>query len=463
MGKSACRAIERHVNRLNVGVPDYEVENEIRAVGMRQHAPEWYITAGIKCALAAHHKNQKQYRKVMGGYGRRAPALNPPMLVIGNPGKRARKKTPRLAIGNRRENPLSKAEAKRILSDVKSHFTAAKRNLRAGNFDTFNIFRHKVWAILGVMERMEGAAVIPLIDEVRSKAHALGELERKKYRKGNPLTIAEFDELQSLSQYRAGIESRRREHAGRPDGSQMAFGRTLSDAQLNQFAIARDAIAETSRHQGAKEAYLGAAWQFGPFDPSKSGLTRRGNPKMDRGIHVEYLPANQAWALMWFNQILGLFDKKADAKYEAAILLRKKNPIVADVVSGAAFGAGATMIDQVLRGKNPGTLPARIANDPKFKAALKDFRKRHGTDPIEIRKIKVPKGYPQFLVPYGRAPEVKYDAMPYSNKGRRIHHFGSRKGNKKNHPWLVTSPERGPKFLAYVGGTFAAKPDWLFY
>jgi len=40
------------------------------------------------------------------------------------------------------------------------------------------------------------------------------------------------------------------------------------------------------------------------------------------GTHIEYLPVNQAWALMWYNQVLGIYNNKQDAFWERAILIR---------------------------------------------------------------------------------------------------------------------------------------------
>jgi hypothetical protein len=112
------------------------------------------------------------------------------------------------------------------------------------------------------------------------------------------------------------------------------------------------------------------------------------------------------------------------------------------------------------RGENPSHgLPAHIANDPAFQKELKAYRRRHGSGPVEVRTVQVPKGYPKFMSVYGEAPHAVYDAPSHSIKGKRIHHFG-KKGSGK--PWLVSSASRGPKFLAYVGGKFRAGTDWLY-
>ncbi|MGI0150082.1 MAG: hypothetical protein ACREDF_11205, partial [Thermoplasmata archaeon] len=110
-------------------------------------------------------------------------------------------------------------------------------------------------------------------------------------------------------------------------------------------------------------------------------------------------------------------------------------------------------------GRTPKGIPPHLWNDPLFQAELQSYRKRHGRGPVEIRKIKVPKGYPKYMSVYGTSNHAVYDAPSHSTKGKRIHHFGKR-GKKK--PWLVSSVERGPKFLSYVGGTFRASPDWIY-
>ncbi len=110
------------------------------------------------------------------------------------------------------------------------------------------------------------------------------------------------------------------------------------------------------------------------------------------------------------------------------------------------------------RQRNPNQLPPEIANDPRFKKELAAYRKRHGNGPVRITKINVPKGYPKFMSSWGKAPHVVYDAPGHSNKGKRIHKFGERGGRP---PHLVSSVERGKKFLAYAGGTFDAGGEWI--
>jgi hypothetical protein len=114
---------------------------------------------------------------------------------------------------------------------------------------------------------------------------------------------------------------------------------------------------------------------------------------------------------------------------------------------------------KVKRGKNPSELPAHIANDPAFKKELAAFHRRHGNIPVRVKEVAVPNGFPKYMSAYGEAPEAKYDAPKGSKKGKRFHIFG-KKG--KGRPHLASSVEKGPKFLAYVGGKFKAKTDWLY-
>jgi hypothetical protein len=268
--------------------------------------------------------------------------------------------------------------------------------------------------------------------------------------------------------------------------------------------------------------------RLAPPPPPGSGI----NPGDSRwaetgGLHIEYLPVNQAWALMWLDQVLRIFNKRQDAVDEMnRILLRprgtqanprsrrgaplalgrtwseekhkpkgafdpgsfrykrvpSKGPLKAYLLLGCPKGywhpaAQRCEIAQELhvvmrpgrrvvglrRVANPGAcppgIPPQVWHDPRFQAELRAYRKRHGRGPVEIRKIKVPKGFPKFLSVYGTAAHAVYDAPRHSSKGKRIHHFGRR---GKHQPWLVSSVEAGPKFLSFVGGTFKARPDWIY-
>jgi hypothetical protein len=41
------------------------------------------------------------------------------------------------------------------------------------------------------------------------------------------------------------------------------------------------------------------------------------------GLHIEYSNVNQAWFLMWFDQVLRIFNEKWEAQAEMNDLLRK--------------------------------------------------------------------------------------------------------------------------------------------
>ena len=111
------------------------------------------------------------------------------------------------------------------------------------------------------------------------------------------------------------------------------------------------------------------------------------------------------------------------------------------------------------RRRNPLDVPDEIKDDPQFQKELAAYRKRHGMEPVEVRRVKVPDGYPKYMSAWGKAPKVFYDASNRSsNKGKRVHQFGEGGHDK---PWLVSSEERGPKFLAYVGGDFDAAGEWI--
>lgn len=109
--------------------------------------------------------------------------------------------------------------------------------------------------------------------------------------------------------------------------------------------------------------------------------------------------------------------------------------------------------------KSPGpNLPAELLAHPRFKRELRAYIKRHGAGPIEVKIVNAPDGYPYVASSWGKSPNVVYDAPRHSNKGKRIHHFGEGGGKK---PDLISSVEKGPKFLAFVDGTFRADGEWI--
>lgn len=109
-------------------------------------------------------------------------------------------------------------------------------------------------------------------------------------------------------------------------------------------------------------------------------------------------------------------------------------------------------------GGRPMPIPPEILRDPRFWRERAAYRRRHGCWPTTMRAYRTPDGYPKFASAWGECPEVKYNASRASNKGRRIHHFGERGGRK---PLLVSSCERGEKFLVFLGGTFKAGGKWI--
>ena len=113
------------------------------------------------------------------------------------------------------------------------------------------------------------------------------------------------------------------------------------------------------------------------------------------------------------------------------------------------------------RGACPPGFPPHLWNDPAFQREYAAYRRRHGTGPVEVRKIKTPNGYPKYLSAWGHAPEIKYDAPGHSNKGRRVHHFGEGQKSRKAKPFLVSSVQGGRKFLAFAGGQYRADGKWI--
>jgi hypothetical protein len=107
-------------------------------------------------------------------------------------------------------------------------------------------------------------------------------------------------------------------------------------------------------------------------------------------------------------------------------------------------------------------IPASTWNDSTFQRELRSYIERHGTYPRSVYRVRVPEGFPRYMSAWGKSPNVLYDAPQHSNKGKRIHHFGEDKGKGKK-PWLVSSQEKGPRFLAYVGGEFEADGEWIRY
>ena len=144
-------------------------------------------------------------------------------------------------------------------------------------------------------------------------------------------------------------------------------------------------------------------------------------------------------------------------------------------ISITARRNAANAIDRVARRVNPSLssavkmtrrgnpaarmLPPRIANDPGFKRERAAYIRRHGCEPARVSVVNSPAGSPKFASAWGKAPEIKYDpASDASNKGPRVHHFGEKGGTK---PYLVSSVEKGPRYLGLLGGTYRAGGEWI--
>ena len=88
---------------------------------------------------------------------------------------------------------------------------------------------------------------------------------------------------------------------------------------------------------------LPATWYAGPA----AALPFVNAPKK-HGLHVVYLPANMAWAVMWHDQILQIFNSKQEAMAEYQRLLDgvQENPSLIPAVVG---GATAAIVSNALR------------------------------------------------------------------------------------------------------------------
>lgn len=175
--------------------------------------------------------------------------------------------------------------------------------------------------------------------------------------------------------------------------------------------------------------------------------------------------------------LLGIADGLARAQYIAAPTVEAR--LVAGRAASKAWNRGRLAIDtdeayhEELRRRNPSSsaltirrgnpaakmLPPRIANDPGFKRELAAYIRRHGQAPARVTVVNSPAGSPKYASAWGRVPELKYDpASDASNKGPRIHHMGEKGGTK---PYLVSSTEKGPRYLGLLGGTFRAGGEWI--
>jgi hypothetical protein len=205
------------------------------------------------------------------------------------------------------------------------------------------------------------------------------------------------------------------------------------------------------------------------FTPMREAIYRNLMTKWARG---QYDPARATQAFMYLVEAgAKAYLREFSTPGDPMDLVFNRNTRLAVAASlrdyfqvEAKLGNYSTFLPKKYAGFRPNPpaatdeLPPKYADDPAFKRELAAYRKMHGNDPISIVEVEVPDGYPRFMSAYGTTPEVVYDATKKSTKGKRIHKFGEDGGAV---PFLVTSQERGPKFLAFAGGTFKAK-EWIY-
>lgn len=191
-------------------------------------------------------------------------------------------------------------------------------------------------------------------------------------------------------------------------------------------------------------------------DPWSQGYQRGGADEAEEIARMYGLPVNppSKKAQKWISRKIRKLRREG---YPA--------PQAAAIAYSMARGAGFRSVPGRKRKANPAhpALPEAIMRDPRFRRELAAYRRRHGKGPVVVHRVMVPDGYPKFMSSWGEAPAVLYDASPSaSKKGKRIHHFGEGRGKGKR-PHLVSSSEKGPKFLAYVGGNYRADGEWILH
>lgn len=468
IGAGAKATIEGHVDRLHVSVPEPEVEREVREVGVRGGAPEWYIRKAVEIALNRHRKNAALFGYVMrGGVG----------------------------------NPLTRGESAHLLKSAKYWLDEAKRS-SPGHFRgvqagralglSESVYYHGPTSAQGARERVEskaareaygtnpvsGPADPDAVTELVLYIENTYELVGAPNSQGMAITAnlvrkwyaGKYDRERAVNLWMYLMESGARKYT-------MEFG-TPGDP-IDQI-FNKNTRLEAARHfRDRFEQKI----QGGEFDPAfvravvpkkYHGKLPAGNPEMvwlaSTGRPQRRFPGIRRGGFEpdWSKYPLGASyyrTRLAGARRKGLI-----NPAVRSpwAVCTAAVGRKdrrkyercvRAVKARMKRGGNP-ALPPEIAHDPRFKKALRMYRRIHGGGSVEVRQVKVPKGmkYPKFLVSYGRAPHAVYDAPgSRSRRGKRIHHFGEGGGRQ---PWLVTAPERR-KFLAFVGGSFRAG-NWIY-
>ena len=257
-----------------------------------------------------------------------------------------------------------------------------------------------------------------------------------------------------LSQVRSGakrnplteIEHRRITH-------QAKFKRAVAQ-QYERTGDERRANYEIGKAHGYEEIAHNYGMQGA--NPGRENIGDRG------GIHIEYSNVNQAWFLMWKEQVLRIFNEKADAVYEYRRILGKStgermNPLLMTVMG--ANPRGRRRPARRAAKSNPGrsggrkvTISlqefARRVKAMKDPALWKNFLKKirgyqkwtHGTLPtkVTLERVNTP-GVHGMQITYGagRALDATY-SMPKGSK---------RKGAWK-HPWdsppdIMHDPEAG--------------------
>ena len=474
---------------------------------MKKNPPKAYKDACVQMSLEARHYAQtgrgKQFlEEAIHRFDEESYKGNPsPMLVLGNP-------SPMLVLGNSGSNPMNIREWELYLEEAKGYFHRAFAWAKGGASSSAQIEFEKGITIAGVLHNMrprtKSVAVNRKYDldllkvyEMRNKA------EWAMREEGNPLTSSERDEVgERMVHARRGYETRE-------SGS---FGKGLSGGELSAYSWVYDRFGNPFVPHGAEilAAAMGNPKKKRRKNKKLTTAARKKLPARDFGLpksrkypmpdraHAKNAKARASAAYNEGYLTKSQYDhvvRKADRMLYPERAARKAvaNPKKKLKMSKKArqfiqrhirrhikkYGwsparAAATAYDEATRKgykvppppikgrkRNPDVerLPAYVRDDPKFKKELTAYRKRHGQDPVSVTSVKVPKGYPKYMTAYGQIPEAKYDAAKGSAKGKRIHHFGDTGGKK---PYLVSSVDRGDKFLAIVGGDFKAKTDWLY-
>ena len=409
---------------------------------------------------------------------------NPPMLVLGNPGNR-RKNAPMLILGNPKSGPAD---------------SAAAQELELFIANDADLYRQQFWPIVKNLMHRNQRGDFDFEKSVKLWGYFVDN-GAKKYIKEHGTPGQKIDSMFNKNTRLIVARSLANSFVteaeyGNYDQAGLTWGRgknpqihSMDDASWKKATKAHKiqwlqnviAYRKATTRPGVPDS-MSFYW-LKKYEKRLASLQRGSNPELD-----EFCPQcggdptliGKLGNLDWFRCRQCGWEWSAPAENQNAgeALVKEKVPAAACPRCGGwtSFGGmsqhsaskrrvmgrrGCVCHGQgrVKRGKNPSELPAHIANDPAFKKELAAFHKRHGNIPARIIPVQVPDGFPKYMSEYGKAPEAKYDAPKGSKKGKRFHIFG-KKG--KGRPSLVSSVEKGPKFLAYVGGKFKAKTDWLY-